>query len=222
VYATWSFGGRAGADDLAGLLYIDGGSFGTETAAAARRALAGLRAARSPWLTFGGIPAPYAGLYNATGSEAALIDPDGPSLGQASGLLGALGLAPPEPVTNLGQYGFALNVATSPPALIAAQAHLGRGVARSGQPPYGWDGRGALTPIDRFAAMFAGSGIAGADGTEWYFPMRLTIDTGAVDDGIANPGQRVLGERATMGRRLPRSLRIYAFAAALTAPGGRC
>jgi hypothetical protein len=26
AYATWDFGGRAGADDLAGLVYIDGGS----------------------------------------------------------------------------------------------------------------------------------------------------------------------------------------------------
>jgi hypothetical protein len=57
------------------------------------------------------------------------------------------------------------------------------------------------------------------------FPARLTIDTGAIDDGIANPAQRVLGERATMDRRLARSLRIrslriYAFAAALTGPGG--
>jgi pimeloyl-ACP methyl ester carboxylesterase len=26
AYATWDFNGRAGADDLAGLVYIDGGS----------------------------------------------------------------------------------------------------------------------------------------------------------------------------------------------------
>ncbi|MGH2915530.1 MAG: hypothetical protein ACRDMX_11130, partial [Solirubrobacteraceae bacterium] len=186
AYATWDFGGRPGADGLAGLVYIDGGSFRTESRGAAARALAALdRRASSPWLAFGGIPAPFAGLYNATGSEAALLDPDGPSLGQASGLLSGLGLTPSVPVTNLGQYGFALNVATSPPALIAAQAHLGRGLRRSGQPPYGWDGAGALTPIARFASMFAGAGIAGADGTEWYFPQRLTLDTVAVDNGIA-------------------------------------
>jgi len=40
----------------------------------------------SPWLAFGGIPAPFAGLFSATGATAALIDPDSRSLGQSSGL----------------------------------------------------------------------------------------------------------------------------------------
>ncbi len=221
AYATWNFAGRPGADALAGLVYIDGGSFGRESAAAARTALAGLDApGASPWLSFGGIGAPYTGLYNASGSTAALIDPNGRALGQASGLLDAApGLSPSVPVTNLGQYGFALNVGSSPPGLIAAQAHLGRGVRITGQPPYGWDGTGALTPVKRYATMFSGSGIRGADGTEWYFPLRLTLDTAAVDNGVANPAQKVLGLKATMGRRLPRNLFMYAFGARLSGPG---
>ncbi|MGI8507422.1 MAG: alpha/beta fold hydrolase, partial [Solirubrobacteraceae bacterium] len=215
AYASWDFGGRPGADALSGLVYIDGGSFGTESAASARAALKQLDAGKtSPWLSFGGIVAPFAGLYNATGSTAALIDPNGPSLGQASGLLTPFGLTPSIPVTNLGQYGYALNVGTSPPALAAAQAHLGRGLAANGD-PRGWDGQGALTPIERFARMFSGSGIANADGTEWYFPQRLTDDLGAVGNGTASAAQRVLGLKATMGRRLPRRLLIYAFGAAL-------
>jgi hypothetical protein len=219
AYATWDFAGKAGAAGLAGLVYVDGGSFGSESAAAARNALAQLNApTASPWLAFGGITAPLAGLLNATGSLAALIAPDGPSAGQSSGLLTPFGLTPATPVTNLGQYGFALNVGTSPPGLIAAQAHLGAGLATTGQPPFGWNGSGALSPIVRYAKMFAGSGIIGADGTEWYFPQRLTDDTAAIDNGIANPAQTVLGEQATMGRKLPRSLRIYAFGAALTGP----
>ncbi len=219
AYASWNFAGRPGADQLSGLLYIDGGSFGTaESATAARAALASLgRPGTSPWLSFGGIPAPYAGLYNATGSTAALIDPAGRSLGQASGLLNGLGLTPSVPVTNLGQYGFALNVATSPKGLVAAQAHLGRGIARTGA-VRGWDGRGALTPLRRFARMFAGLGVRHADGTEWYFPARLTDDLGGVGNGTASPAQRVLGLKTTLGRRLPRRLLIYGFGAAL---GGR-
>jgi hypothetical protein len=61
--------------------------------------------------------------------------------------------------------------------------------------------------------MLSGAGMTNVDGTEWYFPQRLTDDTGAVDQGNANPAQKVLGIRATMGHRLPRSLRIYAFGA---------
>jgi pimeloyl-ACP methyl ester carboxylesterase len=219
AYATWDFGGRSGADELAGLIYIDGGSFSGESASAARAALTQLDTAKaSPWGGFGGIPAPYTGLYNSTGSLAALVDPNGPSLGQASGLLNGLGLTPSVPVTNLGQYGFALNVGTSPPALIAAQGHLGRGLVTTGKPPFGWNGAGALTPIKRFATMFSGFGVDHADGTEWYFPARLSLDTAGVNNGIADAAQKVLGENATMGRRLPRNLLIYAFGAALAGP----
>ena len=40
--------------------------------------------------------------------------------------------------------------------------------------------------------MFSGFGINNADGTEWYFPQRLTDDGGAVGNGLANPAQKVL------------------------------
>jgi len=215
AYATWDFGGVAGARDLAGLVYIDGGSLPAVSASTARSELRGLNSSgTSPWLTFGGIPAPFAGLFSATGATAALVDPDSQSLGQSSGLLSAFHLTPSVPVTNLAQFGYALNVGTSPASLLAAQAHLGQGISSVG-PLHGWDGAGALTPITRFAQMFAGFGVDNADGTEWYFPDRLTIDSGAVGNGIANPAQSVLGVDATMGRRLPRRLRIYAFGARL-------
>jgi hypothetical protein len=214
AYATCSFGGRPGAEDLAGLVYIDGGSRPAASRAAAVAALDKLNApTASPWLTFGGIAAPFAGLFNATGSLGALLDPNTPSLGQGFPLLPA-DLKPPVPVTNLGQYGYALNVGTSPVALVAAQAHLGRGLTATGN-HRGWDGTGALTPISRFATMFSGLGINGADGTEWYFPQRLADDTGAVGSGLPNPAQRVLDVHATLGRELPRKLRIYAFGARL-------
>jgi hypothetical protein len=219
AYATWNFNGRAGADDLAGLLYVDGGSGPPESAAEARTALAGVNApSATPWLSFGGIPAPFAGLYSTTGSLGALTAPNMRSLGQQFPLLPA-DLKPPVPVTNLGQYGYALNVGTSPPALIAAQAHLGKGVSATAvDGVHGWNGADALTPIKRFATMFSGLGMNNVDGTEWYFPQRLTVDTGAVGFGLANPAQAVLDVHATMGRRLPRSLRIYAFGAALGGP----
>jgi len=218
AYATWDFAGRPGADGLSGLVYIDGSSSSTpESSAAAGQALQSLDSpATSPWLSFGGIAAPYAGLFEATGSAAALLDPNGPSLGQTSGLLPA-DIVPPVRVSNLGQYGYALNVATSPPSLVAAQAHLGTGLSSEG-PVHGWNGIGALTPIRRFATMFSGVGVQNADGTEWYFPQRLTDDTAAVDNGNANPAQGVLDVQATMGDRLPKSLLIYAFGAHLGGP----
>jgi hypothetical protein len=94
---------------------------------------------------------------------------------------------------------------------FAAQASVG--VLNTSVTPAGWNGAGALTPIDRYANMLSGTGVNNADGSEWYFPMRLTIDTGAVDEGNANPAQQVLGVNATLGHKLPRSLRIYAFGA---------
>jgi hypothetical protein len=221
AYATWSFGRRAGADDLAGLVYIDGGSGQPIRAAAARRELTALNSpSASPWLSFGGIPAPLAGVFNATGSAAALIAPNAPSDGQASGLLTPFHLSPSLPVTNAGQYGWALNYKTSPASLLAAQAHLGAGLsARPTAGYYGWDGTGALTPLSRFATMFSGVGIDSANGTEWYFPQRLTDDTGAVGNGLPNPAQRVLGVHSTMGRHLPTSLHIFAFGARLGGEG---
>jgi len=215
AYATWDFDGHAGADELAGLVYIDGGSTTTPVSAqAATQTLQGLDApSASPWLAFGGIVAPYAGLFEATGAASALLDPNAPSLGQISGLLPS-DIVPSVRVTDVGQYGYALNASTSPSSLLAAQAHLGQGIASKG-PIHGWNGTEALTPINRFATMFSGAGIQNANGTEWYFPQRLTDDTVAVDNGNANPAQSVLDVDATMGHSLPKNLLIYAFGARL-------
>ena len=102
---------------------------------------------------------------------------------------------------------------TSPPSLIAAQAHLGH-LAASGTRAR-WVRAGELTPIRRYAIMFSGWGLKSLDGTAWYHPQRLTIDSGAVAAGNANPAQQVLNVHATHGHDLSKRLRIYAFGAAL-------
>jgi hypothetical protein len=67
--------------------------------------------------------------------------------------------------------------------------------------------------------MFSGAGIDNVDGSEWYFPQRLTDDTSVVNNGIATPAQGVSDVQATMGRDLPKTLLIYAFGAALGGAG---
>jgi pimeloyl-ACP methyl ester carboxylesterase len=212
AYATWDFHGKPGAKGLAGLVFIDGAS-GPQpiTSDAAKKELADLQGG-SPWLSFGGIQAPFAGIFNSTGSLAVKLAPHARSKGQGSGLLPA-NLVPPVPVTNAGQYGYALDTATSPSSLIAAQGHLGH-LAASGD-PRDWDDADELTPLQRFATMFSGWGLKGLDGTAWYHPQRLTDDSGAIAAGNANPAQKIMGVHATHGHDLPRSLRIYAFGAAL-------
>jgi hypothetical protein len=214
AYATWDFGGKPGASDLHGLVFIDGGSSPTpvsvDQANQSLQALAG----STPWLTFGGIPAPYTGLFNTSGALSVLTAPNETSLGWAWPALPA-NLKPPVEPTNEAQYGYALDTATSPAGLAAAQAHLGR-LADSGTPRR-WERAGELTPIRRYATMFSGWGLKSLDGTAWYHPQRLTIDSGAVAAGNANPAQDVLNVRATHGRDLPRRLWIYAFAGSLGA-----
>ncbi len=214
AYATWNFGNQPGAKDLSGLVLIDGASSTTPiTPEAAQTSLDNVNDPNnSPWLAFGGIGAPLAGLFGTVGSSLTKLDPDGASI------LGNWALLPsdlrtPVPATNEGGFGYDTDAATSPSSLVAAQVHSGH-LAASGD-PRGWVRDGAITPIQRWASMFSGWGIQGLDGTAWYHPLRLTIDSGAVGNGLANPAQKVLDVHSTMGDKLSKSLKIYAFGAAL-------
>jgi pimeloyl-ACP methyl ester carboxylesterase len=212
AYATWDFAGKPGARGLAGLLFIDGGSSPAPiTKDEATQKLTDLQNG-TPWLSFGGLPTPFAGLFNVSGAALVKMAPNAPSTAQDLKVLPA-DLKPPVPATNAGQYGYALDSATSPASLVAAQAHLGK-LAAAGSPRK-WDDAGELTPLQRYASAFSGWGLRGLDGTAWYHPLRLTIDAGAVAAGNANDAQQVLDVHATHGAGLPKSLRIYAFAAAL-------
>jgi hypothetical protein len=212
AYATWDFHGKSGASDLYGLVYIDGGSSPAPVTPEAAQASLQTLSTSTPWLTFGGIPAPLAGLFNTSGALSVLTAPNETSIGWAWPALPA-NLKPPVEPTNEAQYGYALDSETSPSALMAAQAHLGR-LADSGTPRR-WVRAGELTPIKRYAVMFSGWGLKSLDGTAWYHPQRLTIDSGAVAAGNKNPAQDVLDVRATHGHDLSKRLRIYAFGAAL-------
>jgi acetyl esterase/lipase len=214
AYATWDFNGRPGGRDLSGLVLIDGASSPTPvTADQAQTSLANLQTS-SPWLAFGGIPAPFAGLFGTLGSALTKADPNSPSVLATWPLLPSNLKGPPGiNATNEAGFGYATDVKTSPSSLLAAQVHTGQ-FAPSGD-PRGWDRAGAITPIQRWASMFSGWGLQNLDGTAWYHPLRLTIDSGAVGDGLPNPAQAVLDVHSTDATKLRKSLRIYAFAAAL-------
>jgi pimeloyl-ACP methyl ester carboxylesterase len=209
AYATWNFAGRPGADELAGLVYDDGASIGPPvTAQDARQSLHTLQTS-TPWLAFSGVPAPFLGLYSTSGSLGALLASNAPSIGQTFKLLPAA-LKPPVRVTNLAIFGYDVDVKTSK-LVFAAQAHVGH--LDTSFSPARWSRGSAITPVRRYATMLSGLNVNNADGSEWYFPQRLTDDTGAIGNGIANPAQHVLDVHATMGRHLPRRLLMYAFGA---------
>ena len=214
AYATWDFNGRPGGRDLSGLVLIDGASNPTPvTPDQATTSLNTLQGS-SPWLSFGSIPAPLAGLFGTVASAAAKAAPNALSVfhdwpGLPSNLQPPPGVNP----TNEAGFGLSTDVKTSPSSLIAAQVHSGQ-LAASGD-PRPWDRAGNITPIQRWATMFSGWGLQNLDGTAWYHPMRLTIDGGAVAEGVANPAQTVLDVHSTDASKLPKRLRIYAFGAAL-------
>jgi pimeloyl-ACP methyl ester carboxylesterase len=155
AYATWDFNGQAGAKDLSGLVFDDGAT--DPTPISAQRATQSLQTLQtgSPWLAFGGITAPYAGLFNSVASTLVHNAPNEPAKLGSWPLLPA-NLKAPVPASNEGGYGYALDTKTSPMGLIAAQAHLGQ-LAATGD-PRGWDPTGGLTPIQRFADMFSARG----------------------------------------------------------------
>jgi pimeloyl-ACP methyl ester carboxylesterase len=222
AYATWDFAGQAGADGLAGLVYDDGGSGPTPISKATAEGDLAQLALKSPWLAFGGISSPFLGLFSSLGAMSALQAPEAASLAEDFPLLPS-DLKPknekgePIPVTNEAEFGFGVNVGSSPPSLIAAQVHAGKGLEETAKEDglIGWDGTGAISPIKRYAEMLAGAGLHRADGSEWYFPERLTIDTGAVADGNYNEAQEVLGEHAIHGHELPSTLKILAISSEL-------
>jgi hypothetical protein len=212
AYATWDFGGRAGARDLDGLVLIDGGGSAGSTAltrADAEEQLAELQG-RSPFLDLTGLGLPWsAGVFNIVGSTAARLAPDAPAVLGGWPLLPA-NLRPPVPVTNAGGYGYALDDDTSPDSLRLAHMHMGE-LAPTGD-PRPWDD-GELGTVRRAATMF--SGIHGIDGSAWYHPLRLSLDGGAVNGGVRNPAQKLLGVRATHGDDV--HLPIYAIETSLGA-----
>ncbi len=203
AYATWDFDGSPGYEDLDGIGLIDGGSGPLEDSADLTAELAELQEG-TPFNDLLGVGLPWApGVFNVLGATGVLLEPDEPSIAYEFPLLPD-SLKPPVPPTNKAQYGYALDVDTSPENL--ALVHLSMGSLADDGEPRGWVDDGAV-PIERAARMFAG--IEGIDGTAWYHPLRLSLDGRATNLGNAHPAQDALGVRAIHGPEL--SMPIYAF-----------
>ncbi len=203
AYATWDFDGTPGAEDLDGIALIDGGSGPAGDEAETQAALDDL-AEGSPFNDLLGLSLPWApGVFNVLGANSVLLDPEEPSITYESPLLPA-NLKPPVRPTNAGQYGYALDVDSSPESL--ALVHLSMGSLADEGDPRGWvdDGR---VPIERAATMFAG--IEDIDGTSWYHPIRLTIDGRTTNGGLPHPSQELVGVRSIHAEDL--DLPIFAF-----------
>ncbi len=195
---TWASAARP-ADKRSGLVYDDGGSSSQVISAPAAQALAAL-ATSTPWLAFSGVPAPALGPFSAVGSTAALVAPNVLSSSQSFSLTPSV-LRPPLPARQPGHVRFRHRRQDVQALVFAAQAHVGQ--LNTSVSPAGWSSAGAITPINRWAAMLAGAGMSNVDGGEWYFPQRLTDDTGAVDQGNASPAQKGAGGGRHDGAQAP-------------------
>jgi pimeloyl-ACP methyl ester carboxylesterase len=206
AYASWDFAGHPGYEDLAGLVLIDGGlrgSFDSADLAQARKRLAAIR--RQPFLDLLGLGLPWVtGVLAETGAVLALREPTLPSAAQSFSLLPAE-FKPPIPATNRGQFGYAFDASTSPPAL--ALIHV-----RAGQlgPDGDWQD-GEVTPIGRLAQTF---GQEPGNAVEWFYPARLNLDVDAASPLAQNSAARYLGLRLRWARRS--DVPVYALQTSLT------
>jgi pimeloyl-ACP methyl ester carboxylesterase len=215
AYAAWDFGGRAGHRDLSGLVLIDGGLLGTFTftspqLAGVRQRLAALRTA-DPFLDLLDVGVPWAsGVLSATAGMYARLRPDARAMLTDFPLIPA-SLRAPVPVTNEAALGYAFDRSTSPAALALIQVRAGR-LATTGDPRPWQDGE--VSPIQRVARLFGRSPV---DATEWYFPVRLSLDIDGASGLGRNAVTKLLGLREFHRRTI--KLPLYALQTDLT--GGR-
>ncbi len=203
AYTTWDFNGQPGGRDLSGLVLIDGASSPTPVSAqqatdvpqqpADVLAVAQLR--RHP------------GAARRTLRHGRLSVGEGrrrtPSRSSTGWPLLPSNLQPRRRVIPTNEGGFRLRRPMRRPLRRAcAPPRSTPGTLAASGDPRGWVRDGAITPIQRWATMFSGWGLQNLDGTAWYHPLRLTIDSGAVGDGVANPAQAVLDVHSTDAAKL--------------------
>jgi len=216
AYAGWDFKGKDGGrgyEDLAGLVLIDGGlaAFGDqeltlEEAQAGLAEIEGGAIFNDPL----GAGIPEAGpIFSELAALTALEAPDVASTLQNEPIVAAAGLSPPYPVTNEGLLGYLFDKDYSPlgPSLQIRAGDFGPGDPRP------W-ASGENTPIEDFAEAF---GREPANATEWYYPARMVLDTGAANALGRTPAADFLGLRLFHAKKITTPL--YAFQTDLTGGG---
>lgn len=210
AYAAWDFDGRPGYKSIDGVVMIDGGllgTFATLSRAEAVEQVAGLE--EEPFLDLLGVGIPdAAGLFAESGGIMARLDPTGDGRILREFPLLPAEFKPPVDATNRGNFGYAFDRDTSPPGLALLHVNAGS-LAPTGDPRDWADG--GLTPVQNIAATF---GTEPANGVEWYFPRRLTIDTDGANEMKRNAVARFLGLRLIHTRQI--DVPIYAFQTDLT------
>ena len=193
AYSAWDFNGRPGHKDIAGIVAIDGGLLRSFTqlddVAETQQRLDELNSG-NPFADL--INTGFAegtGLFAEMGGIFARLAPD-----QSATTLQAFPLLPAQfnpgfPVTNEALFGHAFDRDTSPPNLGLIHMN-GGGLAASGDPRPWVDG--GVTPVARLAQTF---GQEPANGVEWFFPRRLTIDTDAASPMARTESAELLGLR---------------------------
>jgi pimeloyl-ACP methyl ester carboxylesterase len=210
AYAAWDFKGKAGFEDVDGIVLIDGGLLGTFDAFNLEQAKEQVDTlGDEPFLDLLGIGIPEAaGLFAEVGGLYARLDPTGDASTLQNSPLLPDEFKPPLPVTNRALFGYAFDRDTSPQGLRLLHVNAGA-LAPSGEPRDWADG--GVTPIANLADVF---GQEPANAVEWYFPRLLTIDTNGADQMRQNDVARFLDLRLEHTKQI--DVPIYAFQTDLT------
>jgi hypothetical protein len=210
AYAAWDFDGKPGYKDVDGIVMIDGGllgSFDAYNLEQAEEQVATLP--QEPFLDLIGTGIPEAaGLFAEAGAIYALKAPDEPSTTLQNFPLLPADFKPPVPATNEAAFAYAFDRDTSPAAL--ALLHVNAGSLAEQGDPRAWVDGGVTTAQD----VAAGFGQEPANGVEWFFPRKLTIDTNGADAMKQNAVADYLGLRLEHTDEI--DIPIYAFQSDLT------
>ncbi|UJA19440.1 alpha/beta fold hydrolase [Thermoleophilia bacterium SCSIO 60948] len=213
AYAAWDFDGRAGFEDLAGIVMIDGGLLGSFDAYDLEQAQEQMATLEDdPFLDLLGIGIPEsAGLFAEAGAIFARLDPDGAATTLQEFPLLPASFKPDVPVTSRALLGYVFDRDTSPQDLRLLHVNAG-GLADQGD-PRDWVEGGVTTS----AALAKTFGREPANGVEWFFPRRLTIDTNGANQMRQNEVAEYLGLRLEHTNEI--DIPIYAFQTDLTNGG---